>query len=316
MKLVHLFVRIAATIYEKLLQTCQVQLHNLPGEASPVHCGYSNISGAAFCENCGNPLSQEASLVSPQVTPQETTEQEHGQFGCGNCSHQNVPGSKYCENCGSELSQPAPVAPPQVTPQPSSMAQPEPPAHPAPVTGDQVCSQCGFSNPHGTSFCGNCGLLLTEGAQPPSISEPAVPEPAVPEPSAVPVPPVLEEPISPAPIAAPIPIPAGITGSIEVKKSGELIPIPVGKSEVIIGREDPVSGIFPAIDLDPHGGHDSGVGRKHARLFVQNDQLMVEDQDSVNGTFVNKHKLNAFQPHPLTDGDEVRLGKIILIYHA
>jgi pSer/pThr/pTyr-binding forkhead associated (FHA) protein len=101
-----------------------------------------------------------------------------------------------------------------------------------------------------------------------------------------------------------------------VKSSGTSIPIPAGKKEVIIGREDPVSGIFPEIDLDPHGGHDGGVGRKHARMFIQNEQLMVEDQDSVNGTFINKKKLNAFQPHLLNDGDEVRLGKIILTFHA
>jgi pSer/pThr/pTyr-binding forkhead associated (FHA) protein len=107
-----------------------------------------------------------------------------------------------------------------------------------------------------------------------------------------------------------------MAGRFNVQQSGATISLPAGKNEAIIGREDPVSGIFPEIDLDPHGGHDGGVGRKHARLFVQGGQLMVEDQDSVNGTFVNRQKLNAFQPHPLRDGDELRLGKIVLTYHA
>ena len=84
----------------------------------------------------------------------------------------------------------------------------------------------------------------------------------------------------------------------------------------MLGREDPVSGIFPDIDLDPVGGHEAGVGRQHAQLSIQDEQLYVEDLDSVNGTALNKQRLAARQPQPLKDGDELRLGKMVLIYHT
>jgi pSer/pThr/pTyr-binding forkhead associated (FHA) protein len=83
-----------------------------------------------------------------------------------------------------------------------------------------------------------------------------------------------------------------------------------------MGREDPVSGIFPEIDLDPYGAQEDGVGRKHAQLVLQGGQVCIEDLDSVNGTAVNKQKLAPHQPRPLKDGDELRLGKMVIIYHA
>jgi len=85
---------------------------------------------------------------------------------------------------------------------------------------------------------------------------------------------------------------------------------------VVIGREDPVSGIFPDIDTDQFGGQEAGVGRKHAQLIVQGGQVYMEDLNSVNGTFVNKQKVTPQQPLPLNDGDEIRMGKLVIVYHA
>jgi pSer/pThr/pTyr-binding forkhead associated (FHA) protein len=101
-----------------------------------------------------------------------------------------------------------------------------------------------------------------------------------------------------------------------IQSSGASLDIPPGKTEITIGREDPVSGIFPEIDLDPHGGHDGGVGRKHARLFMQGGQLMIEDLNSVNGTILNKQKLPPKQPQPVMDGAEIRFGRVVTTYHA
>ena len=60
------------------------------------------------------------------------------------------------------------------------------------------------------------------------------------------------------------------------------------------------------------GGEEGGVSRKHARIFVQNGQYMVEDQDSTNFTFVNRQRLAARTPTPLNDNDEVRLGRVLM----
>ena len=89
-----------------------------------------------------------------------------------------------------------------------------------------------------------------------------------------------------------------------------------GKSEVIIGREDPVSNIYPDVDLTPHGGEEDGVSRVHAKLLINGSQYLVEDQNSTNHTFVNKQKLAPKVPTPIKDGDELKLGRSVLTFHA
>ncbi|MDZ7261298.1 MAG: FHA domain-containing protein, partial [candidate division KSB1 bacterium] len=87
------------------------------------------------------------------------------------------------------------------------------------------------------------------------------------------------------------------------------IPLPQ-KLEVIIGREDPASNIFPDIDTTTYGGNLCGVSRRHARIVLQGNQYFIEDLNSVNSTFVNKIKLAPKQRFPLNDGDELILGRL------
>jgi pSer/pThr/pTyr-binding forkhead associated (FHA) protein len=89
-----------------------------------------------------------------------------------------------------------------------------------------------------------------------------------------------------------------------------------GKSEVLIGREDPVSNIYPDIDLTPHGGEEGGVSRLHAKLFINGSQYLIEDQNSTNFTFVNRQKLAPKTPTPIKDGDEIRLGRVVLKFET
>jgi pSer/pThr/pTyr-binding forkhead associated (FHA) protein len=105
-----------------------------------------------------------------------------------------------------------------------------------------------------------------------------------------------------------------IPGRFVIQETQVSLPIPSGKQEIILGREDPVSSVFPDIDLDPHAGHEAGVGRRHARLIIRSGQVFIEDLDSVNGTAVNRQRIPAHQPVPLKTGDEVRLGKMALMY--
>jgi pSer/pThr/pTyr-binding forkhead associated (FHA) protein len=81
----------------------------------------------------------------------------------------------------------------------------------------------------------------------------------------------------------------------------------------LIGREDPVSGVYPDVDLTPHGGEDGGVSRRHARLLVEGGQYFVEDLDSTNFTFVNKQKVAPKSRQLLNDGDEIRCGRVALV---
>jgi predicted component of type VI protein secretion system len=54
------------------------------------------------------------------------------------------------------------------------------------------------------------------------------------------------------------------------------------------------------------------VSRRHARIQRQNGSYTVMDLDSMNGTFVNNKLLLKDENYPLTNHDEIRMGKTIL----
>ncbi len=83
-------------------------------------------------------------------------------------------------------------------------------------------------------------------------------------------------------------------------------------SELLIGREDNASGIKPGMDLSDHGALEKGVSRIHAALRRRADHVVLVDLNSANGTFLNGQKLKAEHPHTLRDGDEIRMGKLVL----
>jgi pSer/pThr/pTyr-binding forkhead associated (FHA) protein len=112
-----------------------------------------------------------------------------------------------------------------------------------------------------------------------------------------------------APAAAPVA--AATTARLVVEADNQEFDIS-GKDNITIGREDAVSNIYPDVDLTPHGGEDGGVSRLHARIFVDNGQYLIEDQESTNFTFVNRQRLAPKTPTPLHDNDEVRLGRVLL----
>jgi pSer/pThr/pTyr-binding forkhead associated (FHA) protein len=113
-----------------------------------------------------------------------------------------------------------------------------------------------------------------------------------------------------------------ITGRLAVRATNVSVPLPVGKNEITVGRIDPARNAFPDIDLTPYQGESAGVSRLHARLIIgvgeanSGGQLFIEDLQSTNGTLVNKQKLQAGQRFPLKNGDEIRFGRIALIYYS
>jgi pSer/pThr/pTyr-binding forkhead associated (FHA) protein len=101
-----------------------------------------------------------------------------------------------------------------------------------------------------------------------------------------------------------------------LRPSGQVIHLPVGQPEILIGRSDPVKGVYPQVDLAPFGGDVSGVSRKHARLLFSSGQIAIEDLHSTNFTFVNRQKLDPGVPYPLRPGDELRMGLLVMEYQA
>lgn len=77
-----------------------------------------------------------------------------------------------------------------------------------------------------------------------------------------------------------------------------------------------MSNIFPEVDLskfDPQ----TKISRKHARIFRDGDNFMLEDLGSSNGTILipptnESLRLNPHQAQVLTHGDRIRLGDTVL----
>ena len=181
-----------------------------------------------------------------------------------------------------------------------------------------VCS-LGHVNPDGSAFCDECGEPLNASApvataapvvtaEPEPIQQQQVVEPATSYATQEPEP-ALDE-TQPAPLAQSA-APAGLQARLIVEADNQEFDLS-GKDNILIGREDAVSNIYPDVDLTAHGGEDGGVSRLHARIFVENGQYMLEDENSTNFTFLNRQRLAAKTPTPLHDNDEVRLGRVLL----
>ncbi|HZF38732.1 MAG TPA: FHA domain-containing protein [Blastocatellia bacterium] len=87
---------------------------------------------------------------------------------------------------------------------------------------------------------------------------------------------------------------------------------PISGVEALIGRWDADGGIFPDVDLD-QDDPEAKVSRRHARIQFLNDQYLIEDLGSTNGTFVNRGpRLSPGAKQPLKNGDEIIVGKTFL----
>jgi pSer/pThr/pTyr-binding forkhead associated (FHA) protein len=116
------------------------------------------------------------------------------------------------------------------------------------------------------------------------------------------------------PAGTPAPMPV-ITPRLSVEASGATLDLPTDKPVMVVGREDPISGIYPEVDLTPHGGESGGVSRQHARLLHDGDSWKVEDLNSTNYTKVNGTKIAPNTPTALNDGDKVNFGRVALTFH-
>lgn len=260
-------------------------------------CPYCNnviIPGSVYCDNCGRRLinppaeqsqsafsGKQANTSSPDKQPEIAISKSSGLYlKCNHCGTENATSETTCKHCGQPL--------------PGSNSDLQPP------TG-RICPQCNQNNIPGALFCADCGTALS--------SLPAPNE----DPAYIPTPKLEPYSVSASNESSQL---SYISGSLVLQKSSVMIPLPKDRLEIIIGREDPVSNIFPDVDLEPHGGHEAGVGRKHARLVMIEEQLCLGDLNSINSTFLNRQRITPGKLYPLKNGDEIRLGRFVITYQA
>ena len=146
------------------------------------------------------------------------------------------------------------------------------------------CPECGFQNPEAANYCARCGarLVRPEEAETTMTFTPEEAE---------------EDGLG---------LPEGIDGPALIVRAGggragETFPLE--HDRVTVGRS-PDCEIF----LD-----DVTVSRKHAVIAKDGDAFRIEDEGSLNGTFVNKKRVEASE---LENGDELQIGKYRLIFLA
>ena len=167
----------------------------------------------------------------------------------------------------------------------------------------QVCPNCGNRNRPGVIFCENCGASL-----------------------------IGDSPINTKNIGtkglegALTDLPAGDVlknTASEVFGQGTILRLEISgveplllkpKQETVFGRRDPATGAMPDVDMTPFAGYRMGVSRRHAviRQTEVENRLDLIDLGSSNGTFLNGLRVMPNQLQRLRDGDEIRLGQMVL----
>jgi pSer/pThr/pTyr-binding forkhead associated (FHA) protein len=176
------------------------------------------------------------------------------------------------------------------------------------------CVQCQQENIEGALFCDQCGGNLDEDAplsavrartQTSTLIDPGVAKPHSDRPETI----ILDDRVD-TDHEAP-------TGNLPpdtfflLTPAGRRIQVPP-KEHVILGRADSRSGVRPDIDLSLESAQQSGVSRRHCRLIWRTGQWLVEDLMSTNYTLINGSRLPSHTPTPIAEGDELRLGKLVL----
>ena len=144
------------------------------------------------------------------------------------------------------------------------------------------CPECGFQNPESANYCARCGTLLvheengeaTMAYTPGEVDDEGRPD--------------LVE----------------ITGPALVVRSGG------GRAgeTFVLDDEETTIGRSPDCDIFLD---DVTVSRRHAIVRRNGDNLAIEDLGSLNGTFLNRRRIESGE---LDDGDELQIGKYRLTF--
>ncbi|MFN8371491.1 MAG: FHA domain-containing protein [Anaerolineae bacterium] len=190
---------------------------------------------------------------------------------------------------------------------PDDKKKPEAPSGNTRLTAIKTCPRCGKQNRPGVFLCEFCGTNLLTGEGAAGTRSLAGPDE--------------NKTVATAPTARPVET-ARTGGTVfeaqmqlRVEIPGAPAPIvlnPTEERELLFGRLDATANIVPDIDFTPHAAYQLGISRKHASVVLKTRQLYIKDLRSSNGTFVNNIRLVPFELYPLRNGDEVKLGQLVI----
>lgn len=96
--------------------------------------------------------------------------------------------------------------------------------------------------------------------------------------------------------------------SLNIISTGDVLPL-AGQEEITLGRVSEGQPVVPDIDLTPYKAYEAGVSRMHASIRIIEDQVLITDLGSANGTRVNGMQITSHIPYPVKHGDILTLGK-------
>lgn len=164
------------------------------------------------------------------------------------------------------------------------------------------CTQCGHANPDDARFCSNCGTPLSRSVpsgpprESPGESTSTISLSGIGE--------ALETDQGEEPSADQMAVEALPPGTaLLVVRRG-----PNAGSRFLLDKERTSAGRHPESDIFLD---DVTVSRKHAEFFRQGNAFAVRDAGSLNGTYVNRERIDQAG---LSGGDEVQIGKFRLVF--
>jgi hypothetical protein len=165
------------------------------------------------------------------------------------------------------------------------------------VAADVFCNNCGHRNPLGANFCSSCGTPLER-----SLDDPTT----------------ITFQIDGGSTTATSDH-AGGTGDIEVDlddvpaDGGLLVVVrgPIAGSRLALTKDVTTAGRHPDSDLFLD---DITVSRRHVEFRRADGGFVVRDVGSLNGTFVNRERIDG--DAALANGDELQVGKYRIAFYA
>ena len=172
------------------------------------------------------------------------------------------------------------------------------------------CTQCGHRNPDDANFCAQCGTRLV-AVDAPSSGAPAAAESLPTDTSAT------------ITFGAPIRSQESEERALLEDDDAAAVDALPGGSALLVVRRGPGAGSRFLLDQDlvTAGRHpeseifldDITVSRRHVEFTRQGDGFTVTDVGSLNGTYVNRDRIESSELHK---GDEVQIGKFRLVFFA